>query len=84
MARLYIKKRYSYPLKRLNKSFYHNEKDIVGSISHHYHSVVYDNNTIFVLDEDELAFAESETANLAMLVDGRAKAFLDAYDNRDC
>lgn len=43
-----------------------------------------DNNTIFVLDEDEKSFAESETANLAMLVDGRAKAFLDAYDNRDC
>lgn len=42
-----------------------------------------DNSTIFVLDEDELAFAESETANLAMLVDGRAKAFVDAYDNRE-
>lgn len=43
-----------------------------------------DNSTIFVLDEDELAFAESETANLEMLVDGRAKAFIDAYDNREC
>lgn len=45
--------------------------------------VTADNSTIFVLDEDEKEFAESETANLAMLVDGRAKAFIDAYDNRE-
>ena len=45
--------------------------------------VTADNSTIYVLDEDEKKFAESETANLAMLVDGRAKAFIDAYDNRE-
>lgn len=42
-----------------------------------------DNSTIYVLGEGEKEFAESETANLAMLVDGRAKAFIDAYDNRE-
>lgn len=45
--------------------------------------VTADNSTIFVLDEDENNFAESETANLAILVDGRAKAFRAAYDNRE-
>ena len=45
--------------------------------------VTADNSTIFVLDENENDFAESETANLAMLVDGRAKAFIDAYDNKE-
>ena len=45
--------------------------------------VTADNSTIYVLDEDEKEFAESETANLAMLIDGRAKAFSDAYDNRE-
>ena len=42
-----------------------------------------DNSTIYVLDEDEKEFAESETANLAMLIDGRGKAFSDAYDNKE-
>lgn len=46
--------------------------------------VTADNSTIYVLNEDEKEFAESETANLAMLVDGRAKAFIDAYDNKEC
>lgn len=45
--------------------------------------VTADNSTIYVLDEEEKSFAESETANLAMLVDGRAKAFTQAFDNRD-
>ena len=45
--------------------------------------VTADNSTIYVLDEDEKEFAESETANLAMLVDGHSKAFIDAYDNRE-
>lgn len=45
--------------------------------------VTADNSTIYVLNEEEKEFAESETANLAMLVDGRAKAFIDAYDNRE-
>ena len=45
--------------------------------------VTADNSTIYVLNEDEKEFAESETANLAMLVDGRSKAFIDAYDNRE-
>ena len=41
-----------------------------------------DNSTIFVLDEGEREFMESDNTNLAMLVDGRAKAFIDTYDNR--
>ena len=45
--------------------------------------VTTDNSTIFVLDDSEREFAESETANLAMLIDGRSKAFLDAYNNRE-
>ena len=45
--------------------------------------VTADNSTIYVLNEDEKEFAESETANLAMLVDGRSKAFIDAYDNME-
>lgn len=45
--------------------------------------VTADNSTIYVLDEDEKEFAESETYNLAMLVDGRAEAFTQAFDNRD-
>lgn len=45
--------------------------------------VTADNSTIYVLDEDEKEFAESETANLAMLVDGRAKAFIDAFSIRE-
>lgn len=42
-----------------------------------------DNSTIFVLDEGEREFMESDNTNLAMLVDGRAKAFIDTYDNRE-
>ena len=45
--------------------------------------VTADNSTIYVLDDDENDFAESETANLAMLVDCRAKAFIDAYNNKE-
>lgn len=45
--------------------------------------VTADNSTIYVLDNDETEFAESETANLAMLVDGRGDAFINAYNNRD-
>lgn len=45
--------------------------------------VTADNSIIYVLDEDEKSFAESETANLGMLVDGCTKAFIDAYDNRE-
>lgn len=45
--------------------------------------VTADNSTIYVLTEDEKEFAESETYNLAMLVDGRAEAFTQAFDNRE-
>ena len=45
--------------------------------------VTSDNSTIYVLDEDEKKFAESETYNLAMLVGGRAEAFIKAFDNRN-
>ena len=45
--------------------------------------VTADNSTIYVLDEDEKKFAESETYNLAMLVDGRDEAFFKAFDNRN-
>lgn len=45
--------------------------------------VTADNSTIYVLDEDEKEFAESETYNLAMLVDGRAEAFTQAFGNRE-
>jgi hypothetical protein len=42
-----------------------------------------DNSTIYVLDEEEREFAESETANLAMLVDGRGDAFINAFNSRE-
>lgn len=42
-----------------------------------------DNSTIYVLDESEHEFAESETANLAMLVDGRGDAFMNAFNSRE-
>ena len=45
--------------------------------------VTADNSTIYVMDEDEKKFSESETYNLAMLVDGRAEAFIQAFDNRN-
>ena len=41
------------------------------------------NSTIYVLDDDEREFAESETANLAMLVDGRGDAFINAFNSRE-
>ena len=44
--------------------------------------VTADNSTIFVLDNEEREFAESETANLAMLVDGRGDAFINAFNSR--
>lgn len=44
--------------------------------------VTADNSTIYVLDGEEKSFAESETANLAMLVDGRDIAFLNAFNSR--
>lgn len=45
--------------------------------------VTADNSTIYVLDDDELEFAESETSNLAMLVDGRGDAFINAFNSRE-
>lgn len=42
-----------------------------------------DNSAIYVLDDDEKAFADSETANLAMLVDGRGDAFINAFNSRE-
>jgi hypothetical protein len=45
--------------------------------------VTADNSTIYVLDDSEREFAESETANLAMLVDGRGDAFINAFDSRE-
>lgn len=45
--------------------------------------VTADNSTIYVLDGEEKSFAESETANLAMLVDGRDIAFLNAFNSRE-
>lgn len=45
--------------------------------------VTADNSTIYVLDNDETEFAESETANLAILVDGRGDAFINAYNSRE-
>lgn len=45
--------------------------------------VTADNSTIYVLDDDETEFAESETANLAMLVDGRVDAFINAFNSRE-
>lgn len=45
--------------------------------------VTADNSTIYVLDDSESEFAESETANLAMLVDGRDIAFLNAFNSRE-
>lgn len=45
--------------------------------------VTADNSTIYILDEDEKTFAESETANLAMLVDGRGDAFINAFNSRE-
>lgn len=45
--------------------------------------VTADNSTIYVLDDDEREFAESETANLAMLVDGRGDAFINAFNSRE-
>lgn len=45
--------------------------------------VVADNSTIYVLDNDEKDFAESETANLAMLVDGRGYAFINAFNSME-
>ena len=45
--------------------------------------VTADNSTIYVLDEEERNFAESETANLAMLVDGRGDAFINAFNSRE-
>lgn len=42
-----------------------------------------DNSTIYVMDEDEKAFAESETANLAALVDGKDDAFISAFNSRE-
>ena len=42
-----------------------------------------DNSTIYVLDDSEREFAESETANLAMLVDGRGNAFMNAFNSRE-
>lgn len=45
--------------------------------------VTADNSTIYVLDEDEKSFAERETANLAMLVDGRGDAFINAFNSRE-
>lgn len=45
--------------------------------------VTADNSTIYVLDDDETEFAENETANLAMLVDGRGDAFINAFNSRE-
>ncbi len=45
--------------------------------------VTADNSTIYVLDDSESEFAESETANLAMLVDGRGDAFINAFNSRE-
>jgi hypothetical protein len=45
--------------------------------------VTADNSTIYILDEEERNFAESETANLAMLVDGRGDAFINAFNSRE-
>lgn len=45
--------------------------------------VTADNSTIYVLDEEERKFAESETANLAMLVDGRGDSFINAFNSRE-
>jgi len=45
--------------------------------------VTADNSTIFVLDEYESEFADSDTGALAMLIDGRGKAFLDAFNSRE-
>ena len=45
--------------------------------------VAADNSTIYILDDDEREFAESETANLAMLVDGRGDAFINAFNSRE-
>lgn len=45
--------------------------------------VTADNSTIYVLDNDETEFAESETANLAILVDGRGDVFINAYNSRE-
>ena len=39
-----------------------------------------DNSTIYLLNNNEREFAESETANLSMLVDGRGGAFLNAFN----
>lgn len=45
--------------------------------------VTADNSTIYLLDNRERKFAESETANLAMLVDGRGGAFINAFNSRE-
>ena len=45
--------------------------------------VTADNSTIYVLNEDEKSFAEKETANLAMLVDGMGNAFINAFNSRE-
>lgn len=45
--------------------------------------VTADNSIIYVLDDDESEFAESETANLAMLLDGRCDAFINAFNSRE-
>lgn len=45
--------------------------------------VTTDNSTIYILSEEEKVFAEKETANLAMLVDGRDDAFINAFNSRE-
>lgn len=45
--------------------------------------VTADNSTIFLLDEEESKFAEENTDALGMLIDGRSKAFITAFDNRE-
>lgn len=45
--------------------------------------VTADNSKIFLLDSEESKFADDNTDALAMLIDGRSKAFLDAFDNRE-
>lgn len=41
-----------------------------------------DNSTIYILDDNENEFAESPD-NLIMLLDGRPKAFLNAFNSRE-
>ena len=45
--------------------------------------VTADNSTIFLLDSEESKFADDNNDALAMLIDGRSKAFLDAFNNRE-